>query len=209
MLLQIQSCPNKTLVWDAARYRPTVNTLNVNMKWSKLKQLVEERITPSLQSRFAINSTAYGACTCGHAWITIDKEVVANFCTRAFWNRSPTFDKGKEKYVAGTLPEGVGQKYEKQLVEYGELSRQDAYEACWDFVHKLSIDEALISDDALIQTLAVIDSRVGKRKISKIDLKSLHPLARKLLLLRAEVEKITCNKQHNTDYGAKAPPQVS
>lgn len=182
--------------------------LSVNMKWSKLKQLVEQRVTPALQPIFAINSAAYGACTCGHVWITINKEVVANFCTRAFWNRTPSFDKGKEKFVAGPVPEGAGQKYKNQLVEYGELSRQDAYEACWDFVHKLSIYEALKSEDPLIQTLAVIDSRAGKRRLAEIDLDSLHPLARKLLLLRGDLEKITFNKQCNADFGANAPPSV-
>ena len=62
------------------------------MKWTKLKQLVEQRIAPSIRPRFAINSAAYGACSCGHAWITIDKKVVANFCTRAFGNIPRKFD---------------------------------------------------------------------------------------------------------------------
>ena len=53
------------------------------MKWSKLKQLVEQGFAPSLAKRLTINSTAYGACTCGHAWLTLDGEVIANFCTRA------------------------------------------------------------------------------------------------------------------------------
>lgn len=156
------------------------------MKWSKLKQLVEQRVTSALQNRFAINSTAYGACTCGHLWITIDKEVVANFCTRAFWNSNPSFSHEKKKYVVGSIPAGVGHKYDKQLVDYGELSRQDAYESCWEFVHKLSIEEALNSEDPLIQTLAVIDSRVGKRRLDKIDPETIHPLARKLLLMRMD-----------------------
>lgn len=164
------------------------------MKWSKLKSLVEGRIAPSMAGRVAINSTAYGNCSCGHAWITIDKEVVANFCTRAFWNRSPSFDQEKGRFVADEIPEGVRKKYEKQLVEYGELSRQDAYQSCWEFVHDLSVEDALISEDPLIQSLAVLDSRVGKRRLTKIELESLHPLASKMFTERLAAEGIPFNK---------------
>lgn len=54
------------------------------MRWTKLKQKVEQNFAESIASRVAIHSAAYGACTCGHAWITVDGEVIANFCTMAF-----------------------------------------------------------------------------------------------------------------------------
>ena len=41
------------------------------------------------------------------------------------------------------------------------MSRQDAYRACWEFVHDLSIDQSLADDDPLIQSLAVVDRRLG------------------------------------------------
>ena len=155
--------------------------LKLIMKWSKLKSEVEQRICPALSKRVSINSTAYGNCSCGHAWITLDKEVIANFCTRAFWNTRPEFDEKLGRFKAGSETNPDNKKYDKQLVEYGEMSRQDAYKACWEYLHDLSIEQALESDDPLIQTLAVIDSRVGKRKVEKIDKEKLHPLARKLL----------------------------
>jgi hypothetical protein len=161
------------------------------MKWTKLKQLVEQRIAPSIRSRFAINSAAYGACSCGHAWITLDKIVVANFCTRAFGNIPRKFDDSARKLVSKDpkLTNGIPSSDDKYLTNYGELSRQDAYQACWEFVHDLSIDDALSSEDPLVQSLAVIDSRVGKRKLKTIDVDKLHPLAAKLFIER-------CNTEH-------------
>ncbi|MCP3850326.1 MAG: hypothetical protein GY694_08840 [Gammaproteobacteria bacterium] len=158
------------------------------MKWSKLKSEIENRFCLALNKRVAINSTAYGNCSCGHAWVTLDKEVIANFCTRAFWNTRPTFDKGSEKYIQGQETNPENKKYDNQLVEYGEMSRQDIYKACWEYLHDLSIDEALESDDPLIQTLAVIDGRVGKRRVQKINTEDLHPLAKKLLEERISIE---------------------
>lgn len=49
------------------------------MRWSKLKSLVEEKIADSVRGRIAINSTRYGNCTCGRAWLTVDGKEVAKF----------------------------------------------------------------------------------------------------------------------------------
>jgi hypothetical protein len=152
------------------------------MMWSKLKQLVEQGFAPSLGKRLAINSAAYGACGCGHAWLTLDKTVVANFCTRAYHIREYARHRGEPE------PGPLNKMYESQFAAYGELSRQDAYRACWDFIHALSIEEALRDADPLVQTLAVADKRVGKRRLKLIDAGALHPLARRLLIERRRAE---------------------
>ena len=146
------------------------------MRWSKLRKLVEDRFSPSVAKRLAIHSAAYGNCSCGHCWITLDKEIVANFCTRAYWNK---------KMMGDT---GVNSMYKDHLVLYGDKSRQDAYRSMFDYVHSLSHDEALKSDDVLIQALAVLDSRLGKRRLEALDDSVLHPLAKKLLSIRQEAE---------------------
>lgn len=149
------------------------------MRWSKLKQLVEQGVCDALRGRIAINSAAYGTCGCGHAWLTLDGDIVANFCTRANAIR---------KYVG--VPDSPNRMYAHQYAEYGELSRQDAYKACWDFTHTLSIEDALHDSDPLVQTLAVIDRRVGKRRLKKMKPETLHPLARRLLEERFDAEQI-------------------
>jgi hypothetical protein len=146
------------------------------MRWTKLKSLIEDRFAPSVRARLTINSTRYGACTCGRAWLTLDGEEIANFCTRAYYNA----ELGRADPSEKTAPDA--------LVRYGELSRQDAYECCWAFIHELSIEDALTNEDPLIQTLAVLDERVGKRRLVELDFEKFHPLARKLLRIRAEAE---------------------
>ncbi len=169
------------------------------MKWSKLKHLVEEKFASSIKDRISINSTRYGNCTCGHAWITLDKQIVANFCTRAFWNRSPSFNDEKGKFVPNEVPDRINPMYKKQYTDYGELSRQDAYQACWEFVHDISVEEAINSDDCLIQALAILDSRIGKRRLRKIEYKKLHPLASKLFIERLKAEKVPFNQSLKSD----------
>lgn len=151
------------------------------MRWSKLKKLIEDNFSDEMKGRITINSTRYGACTCGHAWISLDKEIIANFCTRAYYNRYTYGDKNKDK----GLTEDQIKRYKDQFVEYGEKGRQDIYELCWSYVHDLNFNDALKSDDPLIQCLVVLDKRLGKRRIDT--LKNLHPLANHLLAVRKEI----------------------
>ena len=148
------------------------------MRWSKLRSLVTEGFADSIRSRVDIQSTRYGNCSCGHAWITLDGEVIANFCTRAH-----SIAQGMEATSAkvATTPR-------HQFAKFGELSRQDAYEACWDFVHNLPIAAALTDVDPLVQTLAVLDRRVGKRRLAQLNSSHYHPLAAVLLGVRREAE---------------------
>lgn len=157
----------------------------INMRWSKLKQRVEENFADSVRSRIAIHSAAYGACTCGHAWLTLDGNVIANFCTRAHGNR---FRYGHPDNDLGVSAEQA-KRYDDQFVDYGEMSRQDVYEACWAFVHDLNFDDALKSDDPLIQSLAVLDRRLGKRRFAEAESRDLHRLAKKLLEIRIGAEQ--------------------
>lgn len=144
------------------------------MRWSKLRSLVIERFAEPLQGRLDIQSTRYGNCSCGHAWLTLDGTVIANFCTRAHY-LARTREPGEEPPNA---------MYRTQFTAYGEMSRQGAYEACWAFVHELSVEEAFASGNPLLQTFAVADGRIGKRRLAMLDPEILHPLAGHILAAR-------------------------
>ncbi len=161
-------------------------TDEIRMRWSKLKHRVEANFAESIGERVSIHSAAYGACSCGHAWLALDGEVIANFCTRAYYNRFQYSDKERDR---GVTPEQT-KRHKDQFVDYGEISRQDVYEACWAFVHELSFDDALGSDDPLIQSLAVLDRRLGKRRYTQVKDSALHPLARKLFETRMACELV-------------------
>ena len=58
----------------------------------------------------------------------------------------------------------------------------------FSFVHDLSLEDALNSNDPLIQCLAVIDRRVGKRRLKTLVPEKFNDLARALLSKRKEAE---------------------
>jgi hypothetical protein len=190
--LQITFSGIKTARCQCALCKCCVIEVERKMRWTKLKSLVESRISPVLRKRVAIHSAAYGNCSCGHAWLTLDGEVIANFCTRAFWNRaSGNFQRKNDRWVTDSpVPSFVRQAQKKKYgeMEYGELSRQDVFKSCWEFVHTLSIDEAFSSEDPLIQSLAVLDKRAGKARLRSLNKSRLHPLAGRLLSVRLDAE---------------------
>jgi hypothetical protein len=128
------------------------------MRWSKLKSLTEQRFAEALAGRVAIWSTRYGNCRCGRAWLTVDGGIVASFCTRA----------AQAARSSGIVPLGGP-------LGHGELSRQDAYAACWAFVHDLTIDQALADGDPLVQTLARTLLRVRLEAEERMEPKATLP----------------------------------
>jgi hypothetical protein len=151
------------------------------MRWSKLRSLMLERFAEPLQGRLDIHSTRYGNCSCGHAWLTLDGAVIANFCTRAhyFADHVLPLDDLDPVFTLADNP-----MYRTQLTVYGERSRQQLYQALWDFIHTIPVEQALASDDMFLQALAIIDARVGKRRLAALDPARLHPLCGYLLLVR-------------------------
>lgn len=162
------------------------------MRWSKLKALIEARF--ALNKRVAIHSTRYGNSLCGHAWLTLDGDVIANFCTFAYFNR-----------YTGSISPDAAQRPQYALISYGEHSRDDVHAACWAYVHSLTPEAALTTQDPLLQSLAILDSRIGKRRLRAINSDLLHPLARYLWEVRCTAEKILLpqiieNEQRQATY---------
>ncbi len=177
------------------------------MRWSKLKTLLEARF--ALNKRVAIHNTRYGDSQYGHAWLTLDGVVIANFCTFAYFNRYGGFE---------TTDRGIPAKATHQphyaLVSYGELSRDDVHAACWAYVHELTPEAALKTSNPLFQSLAVLDSRFGKRRLRTLDSTQLEPLARYLwqvrctaapIQARAEVSGVTLQPSLQSEISGVVP----
>ena len=160
------------------------------VRWSKLKKLVEANFVDSMRHRVCLYSTRYGNCSCGHAWIMFDRKKIANFCTVAYFNfyrfRSTPENwknfKSTQVYLKRNL------KYKNYLCDYGEINRQDFYKSCWEYIHVLDIKSALSSGNIILEALAILDKKIGKNKLMRIDPNQLHSLAAFLLTERKKAE---------------------
>ncbi len=170
------------------------------MQWSKLKKLIEQTLAASVKPHLQIHVTRYGpgdSYYMARAWVTWDKEEVASFST-AKWAqecyetaqeireinscedyRDP--DQRKGYYTA--LAEA-----ERIMDEKGLFSRSDFYDSLMAYL-ELSVEEAIQADDAIIRAFAMLDKRLGKRRLRAMD-EPRHPLVKMFYRLRCEAEGI-------------------
>ena len=155
------------------------------MKWSKLKKSIEDKFADSLGGRVNLYATRYtsGSYYMVRGWITIDGEEIANFSTpdnnnKYGWN-TPDIN---ERIPADERTEGAA-------IEKGEFSRWEFMDACREYLN-ISIEDAMVSENPIIRSFAMLDKRLGKRRLKLTDMNGLHPMTIKLLELRLECESL-------------------
>jgi hypothetical protein len=160
------------------------------MRWSKLKKLVEDSFAESVKGRVHVYSTRY-QCSCGRGWITVDGKELADLNTEISGRKYQAFYHETTKTVCARHPAVPDEeRTEGNLIEPGEFSRFDLHEACWEYIHS-SVNASLSSENPLIASLAVLNGKVGKTRLRKVQAQELHPLTRALLDVRMKAEGIT------------------
>lgn len=161
--------------------------------WSKIKKNIESNFADNLRKRVQVYITSYGReydvkDLFNRGWITVDGIEVCNFATpTAFYMN------GTDYHYA--TPTGCSQTPKidyirsGKLSEEGEFSKFDLSHCCYAFLD-MNIKEALNHESPLINMLAVMDKRVGKRKVIELTQTRQHPIVAYFLNLRTSAEII-------------------
>lgn len=161
------------------------------MRWSKLKQRIEATFVDSVHGRVAVHLTAYRKSSWeddGEGWITFDKRRVESFATFSFLKvfyderdrletrplETPPFSHDRDYLTAFTNGQGV-------------FSAWDFTAALTDYLN-LSIDDALASDRQIVQSLAMLDARTGKRRLRAIAPDQLPAMVKRMLEIRQQCD---------------------
>lgn len=146
-------------------------------RWSKLKATLESFFTDKIRGRVQLHTTAYRRPGRfddeGRAWISIGGQEVINMPldTVYFLSRSDS--------------EQNAQFEQKSILDQSRLAKA----AC--AYSTLAINEILESDDSLVRALGMLDKRLGKRRLAKLDVSVEPPLVQYLYLFRCEVDNVT------------------
>jgi hypothetical protein len=158
------------------------------MRWSKVKLAMESLLAESLRGRVAYYATRYHHAhdSEGRGWITFDGKEVANFCTLSAWQRENELDgtranmgspRDHRTLVTARWAEGF-----YTLPEYQDTLREYL---------NMSIESALESGDPLTRALAILDRRLGKRRLRALGyLSKSHPLVTRFYEFRCFVENV-------------------
>ena len=152
------------------------------MQWSKLKTRVRNFICPELKDRIDFFVTSYRASHDGadKVWITVDGEKVFEF------NHYPYEWAEAEAYYSGLCKEQV-----RILLKDKEIHSPRNFGDAMRVYLESPIEEALKSSDPLVKAFAIIDRRVGKRTLAKLEPSdSEHFLIQRFYKLRGESKHI-------------------
>lgn len=191
------------------------------MAWSKTKQQLESFICESLKGRVEYRSTAYKytADKSGKCYITVDKKEVfamSDMKSIVTWYKleqdikkdsSIQVQVSKEEIhaIRNELGDAIPvdrleviAKNRKQsevakqiMTAQVALSKSDFYQVANVFLSS-SIDNCFNSHDIILNVLALVDRRVGKKRLRdlKDKMQMKHPIVQYFYQLRCEVEAI-------------------
>ena len=166
------------------------------MPWSRLKALVESRQAPALGGRVTLHQARYRHAReeVGRVWVAVDGQEVAAFATHMGYARvRPLADSLMDERNAWRSTSAYADATtdaEAQLRTAGEFSDAVALDDLEGYL-SLTVEAALSSDSPLVRALAMLDSRLGKRRLRALEVApSEHPFVRRMYELRCGVERI-------------------
>jgi len=168
------------------------------MRWSRLKARIEERFAPNLHGRVEIFVTRYRAAhdQAGEAFILVDSERIASMGEIAYWRHRLTLERRlqqergcadwRDPAQAGGYRAAAheAQRTARDNEVYSDAEVKDALFASLS----LSIDAALASEDPIMRAFALLDRRLGKRRLAALDVSQDTALARRFHALRCDAE---------------------
>ena len=160
------------------------------MQWSKLKRRVEAFFSPVLDGRVELRATRYHGAPdkLGRGYITVDGNEVWNMCSFQFMMHE---HHATESIADATgLPRFKAQRLAQQQLETdGVLAQWDFYRALESYCNE-PFEDILASSNVLTRSLAMLDHRLGKRRLSSIERSAEHPMVQYFHALRCEAEKL-------------------
>lgn len=185
------------------------------MSWSKMKQNLESFLCPALYGRVEYGATSYRylADKAGQCYIKVDKKNIFNMSdtsTLIKWYQTeqeikndpdievPISDEEIEnirKDTKGAVPEDrlkviarnrkISEYAKEMLSAQTALCKSNFNDIANRFL-TISIEESLESNDILLNVLALMDRRVGKKRLLKMseEMRLKHPIVRYFYELR-------------------------
>jgi hypothetical protein len=135
--------------------------MRMKMQWSKLKSRVKSFICPELRDRIDLHLTSYRESHDGadKVWITVDGE-------RVFSCKHYPHERAEAEAYHGGLRGGQVTDFLRAREIHGPGDFGNAMRAYLD----MPIGGALESSDPLVKAFALVDRRVGRRTLERLEI---------------------------------------
>lgn len=163
------------------------------VRWSQLKRRIEGGFALRVRGRVEVGLTRYrhSPHQLGEAWVTFDKRKAVTMAAIRFENAQYEIAQRVRKER-----DHLDQPY-PDVAEWAEASRQlhdsgvfhsDEFTGPIFSYLNLSIDGALSSESAVVRAFAMLDRRLGKRRLAGIDVTNENVLVGEFHRFRSAVE---------------------
>ncbi len=170
------------------------------MRWSKLKQRIENGLADSAKGRVEVWSTRYRMAHDqeGEAWITIDGQRVHSMGSlthlveryersRKLQNDRDCLDYRDRAQIDGYR--GAQREVETQLRAEGAIPLWEFNDALFEYLN-MSLEQVLRSDQMIVRALGMFDRRLGKRRLASMNVSREHELIQGFYRVRCAFEGI-------------------
>lgn len=131
--------------------------------WSKTKQVLESRLPEDLKGRVKYQYNVYRDGSSEIQSFSIIVDGTPWFCTNPkFWDELYNNTPDEIRYKEGTDLDII------KRTGYVDNSYGEAMKYVHDFLNVLSIEDSATNENYFIRLLALLDSRLGKRRIRKM-----------------------------------------
>jgi hypothetical protein len=171
------------------------------VKWTKLKAAIESRFAKSVRRRVTCHQARYRSSheELGRIWIAVDGHQIAEFSSaKGLRRRSELADQIRE--VSGNPQYGIPGQDElyhladRQARAIGRRAGEQTDDEVLDELAEslsLSLEGALSSPSPLVRGLALLDRRLGKRRLRQLAFGVReHPLVQALYRIRCEADGV-------------------
>ena len=158
------------------------------MRWSAARKHFDALLAPSVASHVELHATRYHGAPDqeGRGWITWDGRELKSFSAYPFLSR---------RYDLASSFQGLGQGVEEAYGRGDEIAEQEGFFDYYRFLDaveaypSLAIRAAVNATDPIIRALAMLDRRLGKRRLASMEFSAdEQPFVVKLHALRCEAE---------------------
>lgn len=153
------------------------------MRWTKLKQRIEERFAEELRGRLEVHVTRYRKShdALHELWFMLDQAKIAD------WSEGKCFNYAYNREIELA---SLGLIEKASLVAWDEAKAteylaSDLMSVLFDSL-SLSIDQLLEHKNLAVRALAIADARLGQRRLAQIDETTCSPLEQTILAARRQ-----------------------
>jgi hypothetical protein len=160
------------------------------MMWSQLRTRVEQRLADTLKGRVEIWSTQYRRATYKSKGLRIKVDGTTHV-------GAGCISYEMFRHTTPGITDDARRQDSEEVVALAH--RHGVFDPCrvrrsmFNYLN-LPLERALQSADPIVGSLAMLDGRLGKRRLARVDIAHAHPLVIDMYRIRCQAEGITPRK---------------